>query len=106
MATLCNNFSAVTCHATNEDRFGGIILFINKKMEIIENITLVPGRVVLVTTKNKETSESICFISIYGKASENTSEKQTIFNTILDNILEKQFANTLFWDILTLSALL
>ena len=48
-------------------------------MEIIENITLVPGRVVLVTTKNKETSESIRFIYQYTEKQVGTPQKNKLF---------------------------
>ena len=80
-----NKYTIVSSDATNDDRFGGIIFFINKNLEIIESESIIPGRVLHIKTKNTTTSELINYVSIYGKASGNSIERQEIFCKVLQH---------------------
>ena len=49
-------YNIISSHAEENDRFSGIIVFINKIHEVISTETLIKGRVVLIKTQKSVTS--------------------------------------------------
>ena len=84
---ICSTF------ATNDDRFAGIIMFINKFFEIQSEEILYQGRILLVKAKKKETSDYVNFISIYGKATGSNSDKLEILDVLWEKINSYELEN-------------
>ena len=82
-------FHILLCNATEEDPGSGILIFIRKTYEILENNTVIPGRLFHIKLKNLISEEEMNFVSFYGKSNiGNFSAKQILdkFETCLNNI--------------------
>ena len=64
-----SKYTLVPSNASINDRFGGIVVFVNKNFEIIETHQIIPGRVLHIRAKNSLSSKTLNIFSIYGKAS-------------------------------------
>ena len=76
-------FSIIPNFATVNDTFSGSLLFINKTLEIVDIEIVIPGRVILVKTKREGDLNCTNYISFYGKASGQNSEKIAVIESVL-----------------------
>ena len=81
-----SKYILVPSHASLNDRFGGIVVFLSKNFEILETHQIIPGRVLHIRAKNSLSSITLNIFSIYGKASGSLLEKQIIINSIINFI--------------------
>ena len=92
-------YSIISAHAVETDRFGGIILFINKTLEILETEILIDGRILFVKARNKVTLEIFYYISFYGKASGTVLERSNVLKCAISKIESNNYENVfLFGD--------
>jgi len=83
-------FSCFSNFATSNDTFSGSLIFINKILEVINFEIIIPGRVMIVKTKCDGVSNFTNYISFYGKASGQSSEKKAIIESILQHPFDTQ----------------
>ena len=90
--TIIPNFCSRT------DSFSGTLTFINKTLEIVVTEILIPGRLVLVKTKNDGANIVTNYISLYGKASGSNQEKRSILEKILEKGIDVHEISILIGD--------
>ena len=76
-------FSIIPNFAVVNDTFSGSLFFINKILEIVNVVAIIPGRVILVKTKREGTLNYTNYISFYGKASGTSADKKEVIESIL-----------------------
>ena len=85
-------FHIIPSFASPADRGAGILLLINKSEEIISNIELIKGRILIIGLKNSATNQNSTIISFYGKSSNNNNiwvdHFKKVENYIIDNNLQ------------------
>ena len=85
-------FHVIPSFASPADRGAGILLLVNKSEEIISNIELVKGRILIIGLKNSATNQTLTIISFYGKSSNSNNiwvdHFKRVENYIKDNNLQ------------------
>ena len=89
-------YSIISTFAHDDDTYAGITVFVNKTFEIISTEVLIEGRVLLITAKNKNSSEIFYFISVYGKASGDFASRKHILNKIHDRVKSDKIEENVF----------
>ena len=79
-------YHILSTHAPENDNGAGIILFINKTEELIEQEELYPGRLLYAKIQNKVTSEIRNIFSFYAKSKATKIEIKNIMSTILNKV--------------------
>ena len=79
-------YHILSTHAPENDNGAGIILFINKTEELIEQEELYPGRLLYAKIQNKVTSEVRNIFSFYAKSKATKIEIKNIMSTILNKV--------------------
>lgn len=79
-------FEIIFCGAPEQDPGSGILLFIKKTEEIIEQNIIFAGRLVHVKLKNRVTDEIFNVFSFYGKSNVNREYADQILNKLYSKI--------------------
>ena len=80
-------YEIITTDAHEEDRFSGILIFINKIFEVVEKEEIVKGRALKVKVINKVTLESFIIFSIYGRATGTDKQKSDFYKLIFQKLM-------------------
>ena len=80
-------YDIISADAHQEDRFSGILIFINKIFEVVEKVEIVKGRALKVKVINKATLESFIMFSIYGRATGTDKQKSDFYKLIFQKMM-------------------